>query len=73
MRSRPLGEVAHDDRIERPDHADLEETQAERRAVVAAEIAERLQQVLPGLAGRDHADPGRLAVVDDAVEALARA
>ena len=65
------GEVAHDHRIERPHHADFEQAQAKRGAVVGeAEIAERLQQVLPGLAGRDHADPRALAVADDAVEAV---
>ncbi len=53
----PLGEIAHGDRIERPHHADLEEAQAERRAVVAeAQVAERLQEILPRLAGRDDAD-----------------
>ena len=63
-----VGEVAHNHRIERPDHADFEQTEAERGAVVGkAEIAERLQKVLPGLAGRDHADPRLFAVADDAV------
>ena len=53
-----------------PHQADFEETQAERGAVVAAEIAERLQQVLPGLAGRHHADPRTLGVVNNSVEAV---
>ena len=66
-----VGELAHDHRIERPHHADFEETQAERGAVVGeAEIAERLQEVLPGLACGDHADPRVLALADDAVEAV---
>ncbi len=65
------GEIAHDHRIKRPHHADFEQTQAKRGAVVVeAEIAERLQQVLPGLAGGDHADPCALAVANDAVEAV---
>ena len=52
------GEVAHDHGIERPHHADFEETQPKRGAVVVeAEIAERLQEILPRLARRDHADP----------------
>ena len=64
-------EFAHDHRIERPHHADFEQTQAERRAVVGeAEIAKRLQEVLPGLAGGDHTDPRLLAVADDLVEAV---
>ena len=66
-----LGEVAHDDGIERPYHADLEQAQAERSAIVGeAEVAERLQQILPGFARRDHADPCAGAVADDAVEAI---
>ena len=65
------GEVAHDHRIERPHHADFEQTQAKRGAVVVeAEIAERLQKILPGFPGGDHADPRALAVADDAVEAV---
>ena len=65
------GEIAHDHRIERPDHADFEQAEAERSAVVGeAEIAERLQQILPGLARRDHADPRLRAVADDAVQAI---
>ena len=56
----PAGEVAHDDRIERPNHADFEQAQAEGGAVVGeAESAERLQQILPGLARRDDADLAR--------------
>ena len=66
-----VGEVAHDHRIERPHHADLEQADAERSAIVGeAEIAERLQQILPGLAGRDDADPRLRAVADDAVQAI---
>ena len=49
----------------------LSRRDAKRRAVVGeAEIAERLQEVLPGLAGGDHADPRLLAVADDSVEAV---
>ncbi len=63
------GEIAHGDRVERPDHADFEQAQAERRAVVVeAEIAERLQEILPRLAGRDDADARVRAVADHAVE-----
>ena len=65
------GEVAHDHGIERPHHADFEQTQAKRGAVVGeAEIAQRLQEILPGLSRSDHADPRALAVADDAVEAV---
>ena len=63
------GEVAHDDGVERPDHADLEQAQAQRLAGLnEAEIAERLQEVLPGLARRDDPDAGVLAAAQDAVQ-----
>ena len=66
-----MGELPHDHRIERPHHADFEQPEAERGAVVGeAEIAERLQQVLPGLAGRDDADPRLRNVADDPIEAV---
>ena len=65
------GELAHDHWIERPHHADLKQAEAERGAVVGkAEIAERLQQVLPRLAGRDHTDPRAVAFANDTVEAV---
>src|SRR6202020_3480310 len=64
-------EIAHDHGIERPHHADFEETQPKRGAVVVeAEIAERLQEILPRLPRGDHADPRARAVADDAVEAV---
>ena len=67
----PAGEVAHDDRVERPNHADFEEPEAKSGAVVGdAEIAERLQEILPGLAGCDDADPRVRALADDAIEAV---
>ena len=67
----PAGEVAHDDRIERPNHADFEQAQAEGGVVVGeAEIAERLQQILPSLAGRDDADLRVRGVAEDAVQAV---
>ena len=64
------GEVAHDRRIERPHHADFEQTQAKRGPSSKAEIPKRLQQVLPRLAGRDDADPRCFALANDAVEAV---
>src|SRR6202522_4230603 len=61
-------EIAHDLRIERPDHADFEQTQPKRGAVVGkAEVAKRLQKVLPRLAGRDDTDPRLFALANDAV------
>ena len=64
------GEVADDDRIERPDHADFEEPETRACVAAEAESAERLQQVLPGLAGRNHADLGVVAFGDNAVQAV---
>ena len=65
------GELAHDHWVERPHHADFEETQAKRGAVVFdAEIAKRLQQILPRLSCGDDADSRTLAVANDAVEVV---
>ena len=65
------GEVAHRDGVERPYHPDLEEAQAERGALVGkAEIAERLQNILPRLAGGDDADAGVRTVDGDAVQLI---
>ena len=41
-----------------------------RRRHAKAKIAERLQEILPRLAGCDHADPGAAPLGDDAVEAV---
>ena len=64
----PLGECAHDDRIERPDHADLEKSQAERPSSSSAKIAQRLQEILPRLAGSHDADARAGRIADDPVE-----
>ena len=67
----PLCEVAHNDRVERPNHADFEEAEAKSGAVIGnAQIAERLQEILPSLAGCDDADPGVRPLADNAIEAV---
>ena len=51
--------------------SDFEEAEAKSGAVIGdAEIAERLQEILPGLAGCDDADPGVYALADYAIEAI---
>ncbi len=65
------GEIAHRDRIERPDHADLEEAHAQRHALVGqTEIAERLEKILPRLSGRDDPDAGLRVVANHTVQLI---
>src|SRR6202453_3327219 len=66
-----LSKLPHDHGIKRPHHADFEEPQPKRGAVVVeAEIAQRLQEILPRLPRGDHAYPRALAIADDAVEVV---
>lgn len=62
-----LGEVFQDLRIERPDHADFEEPQADLggHRLVDAELFERLPDIEIAFAGGDDADPGMGAAAQD--------
>ena len=63
-------ELAHDARLHREEHADLQDADAvaRERGVVEAELAQRLAQVVVRLAGGDDAEPGVGGVERDAVE-----
>jgi hypothetical protein len=66
----PAREVPHDARLHREQHPDLEDADAmvAQFGVVESQLAERLAQVVVGLAGRGEAEPGVGGVEDDTVE-----
>ena len=70
-----FGEAPRAALFQRPGQRDLVDAQAHlpRLGVADAEIGQRLAQIEIGLAGGDDAEPRRLAVEHDAIEALARA
>ena len=69
----PLGKLMHDDRIERPHHADLKQPQADLRRfrLIYTKLLERLAHVEIALTGRDDSDLGiRPAAEHHLVEAI---
>src|SRR5215212_915409 len=63
----PVGELADDLRLQRPDHAELQ--QPDGGQPLEAETAQGVHEIAVGLAGRDDAEP-RVASAVDSVEAV---
>ncbi len=70
----PPAELAHRALLERPDHAQLEHADADalELALAEPEAAQRVHQVVVGLAGGDDAEPGVAGALDPVDAVLAR-